>query len=66
MMIVLLSLVINKSCVMIILISMPELENKLDSVFNPTNCAEIRTFHPITNVHVELKSLSSLNALGYI
>lgn len=48
-------------------ISMPQLENKLDVVAsNPINCAEMRTFNPITSVHDELKLLSSLNILGYI
>jgi hypothetical protein len=46
---------------------MPQLEHKLDIVSsNPINCAEIRTFNPITSVHDELKLLSSLNTLGYI
>jgi hypothetical protein len=46
---------------------MPQLENKLDVVTSdPINCAEIRTFNPITSVHGEIKLLSSLNTLGYI
>jgi hypothetical protein len=46
---------------------MPQLEHKLEIVSsNPVNCAEIRTFNPITSVHDELKLLSSLNTLGYI
>jgi hypothetical protein len=46
---------------------MPQLEHKLDIVSsNPVNCAEIRTFNPITSVHDELKLLSSFNTLGYI
>jgi hypothetical protein len=46
---------------------MPLLQHKLDIVSsNPFNCAEIRTFNPITSVHDELKLLSSLNTLGYI
>jgi hypothetical protein len=49
------------------IISMPQLENKLDVVtFDPVNCAKIRTFNPITIVYDELKLLSSLNTLGYI
>jgi hypothetical protein len=49
------------------IISMPQLENKLGVVAsNPTNCAKIGTFNPITSVHDELKLLSSLNTLGYI
>jgi hypothetical protein len=31
---------------------------------NHVNCAEIKTFNPITSVHDELKLLSSLNTLG--
>jgi hypothetical protein len=46
---------------------MPQLENKLDIVAsNPINCAEIRTFNPITSVHDELNLSSSLNSSGYI
>jgi hypothetical protein len=46
---------------------MPQLEHKLDIVSsNLVNCAEIRTFNPITSVYDELKLLSSLNTLGYI
>jgi hypothetical protein len=49
------------------IISMPQLENKLDVVASDRiNCAKIRTFNPITSVHDELKLLSSLNTLGYI
>jgi hypothetical protein len=49
------------------IISMPQLENKLDIVASdPINCAKIRTFNPITSAHNELKLLSSLNTLGYI
>jgi hypothetical protein len=49
------------------IISMPQLENKLDVVASdPINCAKIRTFKPITSVYDELKLLSSLNTLGYI
>jgi hypothetical protein len=49
------------------IISMPQLENKLDSVdSDPIYCVEIRTFNLITSVHEELKLLSSLNTLGYI
>jgi hypothetical protein len=45
----------------------PQLEHKLGIVAsNPVNCAEIRTFNPITSVHDELKLLCSLNTLGYI
>jgi hypothetical protein len=45
---------------------MLQLENKLDIVSsNPVNCAEIRTFNPITSVSDELKLLSSLNTLVY-
>jgi hypothetical protein len=41
------------------IISMPQLENKLDVVTSdPINCAKIRTFNPITSVHDELKLLS--------
>jgi hypothetical protein len=50
-----------------IIISMPQLENKLDVVASdPIKCAKIRTFNPITSVHDDLKLLSSLNTLGYI
>jgi cell division protein FtsI/penicillin-binding protein 2 len=49
------------------IISMPQLENKLDVVASdPINCAEIRSFNPITSVHDELKLFSLLNTLGYI
>jgi hypothetical protein len=49
------------------IISMPQLENKLNVVASdPINCARIRTFDPITSVHDELKLLSSLNTVGYI
>jgi hypothetical protein len=49
------------------IISMPQLENKLDDVASdPINCAKIRTFNPITSVHDELKLLYFLNTLGYI
>jgi predicted transcriptional regulator len=49
------------------IIYMPQLEHKLEIVSsNHVNCAEIRTFNPITSVHEELKLLSSLNTLGYI
>jgi hypothetical protein len=49
------------------IISMPQLEKKLDVVASdPINCAKIRTFNPITNVHDKLKLLSSLNTLDYI
>jgi hypothetical protein len=49
------------------IISMPQLENKLDVVASdPINCAKIRTFNPITSAQGELKLLSSLNTLGYI
>jgi hypothetical protein len=49
------------------IISMPQLENKLDVVASdPINCAKIRTFNPITSVHDELKLIYSLNTLGYI
>jgi hypothetical protein len=49
------------------IISMPQLENKLDVVSSdPINCAKIRTFNPITSVHNKLKLLSSLNTFGYI
>jgi hypothetical protein len=49
------------------IISMAQLENKLDVVaFDPINCAKIRTFNPITSVHDELKLLSSLNTLDLI
>jgi hypothetical protein len=49
------------------IISMPQLENKLDVVASdPINCVKIRTFNPITSVYDELKLLSSLNTLGYI
>jgi hypothetical protein len=49
------------------IISMPQLENKLDVVASdPINCAKITTFNPITNVQDELKLLSSLNTLVYI
>jgi hypothetical protein len=54
-------------CDDITIISMPQLENKLDVVASdPINCAKIRTFNPITGVQDELKLLSSLNTLGYI
>jgi hypothetical protein len=49
------------------IISMPQLENKLDVVASdPINYAKIRTFNPITSMHDELKLLPSLNTLGYI
>jgi hypothetical protein len=49
------------------IISMPQLENKLDIVASgPISCAKIRKFNPITSVHDEMKLLSSLNTLGYI
>jgi hypothetical protein len=49
------------------IISIPQLENKLDIVASsPINCAKIRTFNPITSAHDELKLFSSLNTLGYI
>ena len=49
------------------IISMPQLENKLDDVASdPINCAKIRTFNPITSAHDKHKLLSSLNTLGYI
>jgi hypothetical protein len=49
------------------IISMPQLENKLDDVASdPINCAKIRTFNHITNAHYELKLLSFLSTLGYI
>jgi hypothetical protein len=41
------------------IISMPQLENKLDVVASdPINCAKSRTFNPITSAHDELKLLS--------
>jgi hypothetical protein len=49
------------------IISIPQLENKLDVVaFDPNNCAKVRTFNHITSVHDELKLLSSLDTLSYI
>jgi hypothetical protein len=49
------------------IISMPQLENKIDVVVSdPINCAKIRIFNPITSVHDALKLLSYLNTLGYI
>jgi hypothetical protein len=49
------------------IISMPQLENKLDVVASdPINCAKTRTFNHITSVHDGLKFVSPLNTLGYI
>jgi hypothetical protein len=49
------------------IISMPQLENKLDVVASdPINYAKNRTLNRVTSVHDELKLLSSLNTLGYI
>jgi hypothetical protein len=49
------------------IISMPQLENKLNVVASdPINYAKIRIFNTITSVHDELKLLSYLNTLGYI
>jgi hypothetical protein len=57
----------EESCDGNTIISMPQLENKLDVVaFDPINCAKTRTFNLITSVHDEMKLLSSLNTLGYI
>jgi hypothetical protein len=68
MMIVLVILVIKKElCDDSSITYMSQLEHKLDIVSsNPISCTEIRTFNPITSVHDELKSLSSLNTLCYI
>jgi hypothetical protein len=67
MMIVLVILVIKKSCDDSSITYMLQLEHKLEIVSsNPVNCAEIRTFNPITSVHDEQKLLSSLNTLVYI
>jgi hypothetical protein len=56
----------EESCDDNTIISIPQLENKLDVVASdPINCGKIRTFNPINSVHDELKFLS-LNILGYV
>jgi hypothetical protein len=67
MMTVLLILVIKMSCVMILLLLIcHNLSTNLIFSSNPINCAEIRTFNPITSVHDDLKLFFSLNTLCYI